>query len=50
VETSTFEVCCADGVIKLTEVQAEGSKRMKAEDYLRGKPIMPGTVLGVENK
>ena len=50
VDTRTFEVCCADGVIKLTEVQAEGSKRMKAEDYLRGKPIMPGTVLGVENK
>lgn len=50
VDTKQFCVCCADGVIKLTEVQAEGSKRMSSEDYLRGKPITPGTILGVENK
>lgn len=50
VDTKQFCVCCADGVIKLTEVQAEGSKRMRSEDYLRGKPITPGTILGVENK
>ena len=49
-DTKQFCVCCADGVIKLTEVQAEGSKRMRSEDYLRGKPITPGTILGVENK
>lgn len=50
VDTKQFCVCCADGVIKLTEVQAEGSKRMRSEDYLRGKPITLGTILGVENK
>ncbi len=50
VDTKQFCVCCADGVIKLAEVQAEGSKRMRSEDYLRGKPITPGTILGVENK
>ena len=50
VDTKQFCVCSADGVIKLTEVQAEGSKRMRSEDYLRGKPITPGTILGVENK
>ncbi len=50
VDTKQFCVCCSDGVIKLTEVQAEGSKRMRSEDYLRGKPITPGTILGVENK
>ena len=50
VDTKQFCLCCADGVIKLTEVQAEGSKRMRSEDYLRGKPITPGTILGVENK
>ena len=48
IDTKAFCVCCADGVIKLTEVQAEGSKRMKSEDYLRGKPIAQGTVLGME--
>ena len=50
VDAKSLCVSCADGVIKLTEVQAEGSKRMKAEDYLRGKPVAQGTVLGMENK
>lgn len=50
VDAKCLCVSCADGVIKLTEVQAEGSKRMKAEDYLRGKPVAQGTVLGMENK
>ncbi len=41
-----LSVSCGDGVVRLTEVQAEGSKRMKAEDYLRGKPVAKGTKLG----
>ena len=41
-----LSVACSDGVIRFTEVQAEGSKRMKAEDYLRGKPVSVGTRLG----
>ena len=41
-----LSVACSDGVIRFTEVQAEGSKRMKAEDYLRGKPVAAGTKLG----
>ena len=48
VDTQRFCVSCADGVVRFTQVQAEGSKRMNAEDYLRGKPIPKGTVLGVE--
>ena len=32
-------VACKKGSIKITELQAEGSKRMKAADYLRGKPV-----------
>ncbi|MBQ2582190.1 MAG: methionyl-tRNA formyltransferase [Ruminococcus sp.] len=48
VDTDKFCVSCADGVLRFTEVQAEGSKRMRSEDYLRGKPIESGTVLGVE--
>ncbi len=40
-----FTVACIDGSISLVEVQAEGSKRMKSEDYLRGRPVSRGTML-----
>ena len=40
-----FTVACIDGSIRFVEVQAEGSKRMKSEDYLRGKPVTKGTIL-----
>lgn len=40
-----FTVACVDGSIRFVEVQAEGSKRMKSEDYLRGKPVTKGTIL-----
>ncbi len=46
IDTAEFCVCCADGVIRFTEIQAEGSKRMKTQDYLRGRPVSEGTVLG----
>ncbi len=46
VDAKEFAVACSDGVIKFTEVQAEGSKRMKTSDYLRGKPVAAGTILG----
>lgn len=39
-------VACSDGSVKFTEIQAEGSKRMKTSDYLRGKPVKKGIVLG----
>ncbi len=39
VDAKNFDVACCDGVIRFIEVQAEGSKRMKAQDYLRGKPL-----------
>ena len=46
VNASTFTVSCGDGkCIRFTEIQAEGGKRMKTEDYLRGKPVAKGTVL-----
>lgn len=50
VDAQRFCVSCADGVVRFTEVQAEGSKRMNAQDYLRGKPIAEGTVLGMEQQ
>ena len=43
VDNSDFSVACSDGVIRFTQVQAEGSKRM---DFLRGRHIENGTVLG----
>lgn len=46
VNSKDLTVVCADGLIRFTEIQAEGSKRMKTADYLRGKPIAEGTVLG----
>ena len=32
-------VLCCDGALRVTELQAEGGKRMKAPDYFRGHPI-----------
>ena len=46
VNAQDFSVACSDGVIRFTEIQAEGSKRMKTADYLRGKPVSEGTILG----
>ncbi|WP_242848166.1 methionyl-tRNA formyltransferase [Ruminococcus sp. HUN007] len=41
--SSEFLVVCGDGgVIEFTEVQPEGSKRMKAADYLRGSKLQAG--------
>ena len=46
VKAKDFTVACGDGLVRFTEIQAEGSKRMKTADYLRGKPVKEGTVLG----
>lgn len=46
VNVKNFTVVCGDGrCVRFTEIQADGGKRMKTEDYLRGKPIDEGTVL-----
>lgn len=46
-DTNEFIVKCGDGMgLKFYEIQPEGKKRMKIEDYLRGKKIDPGTILG----
>lgn len=37
-----IEIACADGeTLYITELQAPGKKRMKAEDFLRGHPLNP---------
>ncbi|MGE5592172.1 MAG: methionyl-tRNA formyltransferase [Betaproteobacteria bacterium] len=41
-----FLVKAGQGAYLVTEVQAEGGRRMPAADYLRGHPMSPGTVLG----
>lgn len=46
IDEKEFIVACKAGSFKITELQAEGGKRMKAADYLRGKPVKKGTILG----
>ena len=42
-----LEIACADGnALLITELQAEGSKRMSAKDYLTGHSIDLGRVVG----
>lgn len=44
-----LSVVCGDGhVLRLTDLQYEGAKRMKAEDFLRGRKVEKGTVFGAE--
>ena len=40
-----FTISCKIGSIRVLELQAEGSKRMKTNDYLRGNPIEKGSIL-----
>ncbi len=40
-----IHVACAGSVLIFTEVQLEGKKRMKAEDFLRGYHLEEGTLL-----
>lgn len=42
----SFGIVCADGVIRFTDIQLEGGKRMNASDFLRGRKIEKGTVFG----
>lgn len=36
-----------EGQVLIRELQLQGSKRMDADEFLRGKQILPGTVLGI---
>ena len=45
-DTASFTVKCGDGrCVTFLEVQPEGKKRMKTEDFLRGKKLTKGEVL-----
>jgi len=41
-----LEVATGRGVLSLKEVQLESGKRLTIDDFLRGYPVLPGTVLG----
>lgn len=45
ISAAPLTVACGEGSVVIIELQAEGGKRMKAEDYMRGHPIEKGTVL-----
>lgn len=46
-DEKTFAVVCGDGIcIEFSEVQIEGGKRMKTDDFLRGKKLEKGLILG----
>jgi methionyl-tRNA formyltransferase len=38
-------VACRDGAIRILELQRAGKQAMKAEEFLRGTPVAPATVL-----
>ncbi len=46
VDTKKFAVSCGDGVVIFREIQLEGGKRMKTEDFLRGRKLTVGEKLG----
>ncbi len=37
-------VQCGKGILKLSDIQASGAKRMAAADFIKGRPIPSGTV------
>ena len=41
-------VACGEGAVRLLSVQLEGGRRMQAKDFLRGRAVQAGTVLGEE--
>ena len=47
IDDKKLTVVCGDGnCITLVEVQAEGGKRLKTSDYLRGNPVNCGIIFG----
>jgi len=41
-----FMVACGEGAVRVLELQRAGRQAMKADEFLRGTPIAPGTRLG----
>ncbi len=49
VHADGIEVMCGKGSLVLREVQLEGSRKMSAEDFLRGHPLQLGENFGEKN-
>ena len=45
-DKKALRVATGDGVLAITELQPEGKRRMKTEEYLNGYTVAAGTVLG----
>ncbi len=45
IDEKKLTVACGEGSIRILELQAEGSKRMSAEDFLPGRPVKKGSLL-----
>ena len=45
VDNNSFIVKCGDNSLKINELQLEGKKRMKTQDFLRGNHINTGDIL-----
>ncbi|MBB5575141.1 MULTISPECIES: methionyl-tRNA formyltransferase [Rhizobium] len=43
--SSDLVIACGTGAIRLTKLQKAGGKPLTADDFLRGTPIAPGTML-----
>lgn len=47
IDEKKFIVACADKAVRFVIVQQEGLKKMDSEDFLRGRKIQRGTILGL---
>jgi methionyl-tRNA formyltransferase len=41
-----FTVACAEGAVRILQLQRAGRQAMTADEFLRGTPLVPGTRLG----
>lgn len=46
ISVNPFIVACGENAVEITELQLEGKKRMKAQDFLRGYSLEKGLILG----
>ncbi len=46
-DNAGIAVQCGEGVLRITELQRTGGKRLPVAEFLRGSTLTPGTVLGL---
>jgi methionyl-tRNA formyltransferase len=46
VTDAALTIACGDGAIRLVDLQRAGKKPMTADEFSRGFPVIPGTILG----